>query len=157
MQFQVPQFIEVEDRVFGPLTVKQFFYLIGGACLCYLLYHFLDLTLALIPMIIVAGLSIALAFYKYNNRPFIDFLESSFNFYTRKKLYLWRKDFSAQQKVAEQKALEKSKKQSATSQQNPTVYVPTLSQSKLKDLAWSLDIKENTNPVTGNSGITNTR
>ncbi|TSC80302.1 MAG: hypothetical protein G01um101429_152 [Parcubacteria group bacterium Gr01-1014_29] len=29
-QFQVPQFIEVEDKIFGPLTTKQFFYLLGG-------------------------------------------------------------------------------------------------------------------------------
>jgi len=28
------------------------------------------------------------------------------------------------------------------------VYVPKLSESKLKELTWSLDIKENQNPVT---------
>ena len=30
MQFQVPQFIEIEDKIFGPLTFKQFIYLAGG-------------------------------------------------------------------------------------------------------------------------------
>src|SRR3989338_737591 len=29
MQFQVPQFIEVEDKIFGPLTLKQFFYVLA--------------------------------------------------------------------------------------------------------------------------------
>ena len=28
------------------------------------------------------------------------------------------------------------------------LYVPKLSESKLKDLTWSLDVKEQTNPVT---------
>jgi hypothetical protein len=41
MRFQVPQFIEVEDKIFGPLTVKQFIYLAGGAGLVFILYHFL--------------------------------------------------------------------------------------------------------------------
>ena len=27
MQYQVPQFIEVEDKIFGPLTFKQFLYI----------------------------------------------------------------------------------------------------------------------------------
>ena len=31
MQFQVPQFIEIEDKIIGPFTVKQFIYLVGGA------------------------------------------------------------------------------------------------------------------------------
>jgi len=30
MRFEVPQFIEVEDKIFGPFTWKQFIYLMGG-------------------------------------------------------------------------------------------------------------------------------
>ncbi|NCT02072.1 PrgI family protein, partial [Candidatus Parcubacteria bacterium] len=30
MRFEVPQFIEVEDKIFGPLTWRQFLYLSGG-------------------------------------------------------------------------------------------------------------------------------
>ncbi|TSC61742.1 MAG: SsrA-binding protein, partial [Parcubacteria group bacterium Athens0416_74] len=30
MQFQVPQFIEVEDKIVGPLTFKQFVFIAGG-------------------------------------------------------------------------------------------------------------------------------
>jgi hypothetical protein len=29
MQFRVPQFIDIEDKLFGPLTFKQFIYLAG--------------------------------------------------------------------------------------------------------------------------------
>ena len=30
MQFQVPQFIETEDKVVGPLTLRQFMYIAGA-------------------------------------------------------------------------------------------------------------------------------
>ena len=45
MQFQVPQFIEIEDKIFGPLTFKQFIYLAGGGGLCFLLYTILPFFL----------------------------------------------------------------------------------------------------------------
>jgi hypothetical protein len=40
-QFHVPQFIEVEDKIFGPLTLKQFLYVIGGAGIVFIMYAFL--------------------------------------------------------------------------------------------------------------------
>jgi hypothetical protein len=149
MQFQVPQFIEVEDKVFGPLTIKQFLYIAGGAGLCYLIYRFLGFFLGAIPMIVVAGLAASLAFYKYNNRPFLDFLESSFTFYTKSRLYVWKKDFSSKAPVV-------SKPDLRTANSTPKVRVPTLSAGKLKELAASLDIKESANPITQQSGRTNT-
>ena len=41
MRFQVPQFIEVEDKIFGPLTFKQFVYVTGGVGLAVILFLFL--------------------------------------------------------------------------------------------------------------------
>ena len=38
MQFKVPQFIDVEDKLFGPVTFKEFVYLAGGAGLIYVIY-----------------------------------------------------------------------------------------------------------------------
>jgi len=46
MQYQVPQFIEIEDKIFGPLTLKQFLYLAGGGGLCLLFFTLLPLYLA---------------------------------------------------------------------------------------------------------------
>ena len=48
MRFQVPQFIEVEDKIFGPLTLKQFIYVFGGGGLCFVFYTFLPLILAVV-------------------------------------------------------------------------------------------------------------
>ena len=92
MQFEVPQFIEVEDKIFGPLTWRQFVYLSGGIGMAVVMFFFLPFILfALfgIPLALLAG---ALAFYPVNNRPFSYFLEGVVNFVFRPKRYLWRKE-----------------------------------------------------------------
>lgn len=131
MQFQVPQFIEVEDKIFGPLTGRQFVYLAGGAGIVFVIWTLLPTFLAVIVVVPIAGLALALSFYKINNRPFIFVLESAFNYLTKNKLYIWQK----RDRKPKAKAIDTERKESL-------IQVPKLSQSKLKDLAWSLDIKE---------------
>jgi hypothetical protein len=133
MRFQVPQFIDVESKIIGPFTLKQFFYLAGGAGLLFLLKTFLPLFLAIILGIPVGALAFALAFYKVNNQSFILFLQNVFRHITSKKLYLWKKV-----EPEKQKELKENNKQQLASQ----ISVPKLTQSRLSDLAWSLDIKE---------------
>ncbi len=91
MQFNVPQFIEVEDKIIGPLTLKQFFYLGGGAGLLFILWFFLKLTAFIIVAIPVAALCGALAFYRVNGRPFVSLLGSLVKYLRKPRLYLWRK------------------------------------------------------------------
>jgi hypothetical protein len=132
MQFQVPQFIEVEDKIFGPLTFRQFVYLGGGAGICYMLFRLLNIYVA-IPFILgVGGFALALAFWQYNGRPFIIALENGFYFLVHPRLYLWNnKNKPVAKRVDAQFALKPNE-----------VYVPKLSESRLHELAWSLDIKE---------------
>jgi hypothetical protein len=132
MRFQVPQFIEVEDKIFGPLTLKQFIYMVGGGGLSFLIYVFLDsFLLAFIPMAIVMAVSASLAFFKINNKPFIEVVEAAFHYYIGSKLYIWKKE-------------DKPNKPKETNNvaNYASVMVPKISDSKLKDLTWSLDIKE---------------
>lgn len=129
MQFQVPQFIDVEDKIFGPLTLKQFIYLSGGAGLIALIYFYVPFFINIFLMPAIAGLSAALAFYKINNKPFINMLESATMYFFRNKLYIWKKE---PKKAAPEK---KSEEDVLT-----PFLAPKLSDSKLKDLAWSLDV-----------------
>lgn len=132
-QYQVPQFIEVEDKIFGPLTLKQFIYIAGGAGACLALFTLLPLWLALPLMIPPMGLALALAFYQVNGRPFIVSLEHAVGYYLGSKLYIWKQRQQAPQAPG------------ATAQgPKPTAAlpVPKLSESKLKDLSWSLNIKD---------------
>lgn len=133
MRFQVPQFIEVEDKIFGPLTIKQFIYIAGAGGLSFLLYTYLNFYIALLFIIPVVALGLALAFYKINNRPFIDVIEAGFKYALTSKLYIWKK---------QARKIERREEKTATE----TLYVPKLSDSKLKDLTWSLDINENVSP-----------
>ncbi len=133
MRFQVPQFIEVESKIFGPLTLKQFIYLAGGAGIIFLLYAALPFFIMIFLALPVGALSLALAFYKVNNRPFIKIIESAFHYGSSPKIYIWRKRET--KKEPEKKEPEKT---------SAPIYVPKLTKSKLKELAWSLDIKEET-------------
>ncbi len=128
MEYQVPQFIEVEDKIFGPLTLKQFIFIAGGAGLCVILVLYLH-GIGFILAIPVAAFALALAFYKVNSKSFIEMLEAGFNYYIGGRLYLWKKDAPVEKAA-------------------PVAPPPVareklgLSQSKLRDLAWSLDIKD---------------
>jgi hypothetical protein len=134
MEYQVPQFIEVEDKIFGPLTLKQFIYMAGGAGLSVIVFLYLPLFLALLFIIPVMGFAFALAFYKVNNRNFTDMLSAGFTFYTKDRLYLWKKEEkneSAPMPVAIA-APEREKL--------------NLSGGRLHDLALSLDIQDRNTP-----------
>ena len=133
MRYQVPQFIEIEDKIFGPLTIKQFIYLAGGAALAYLIYAlaspYLPFFLVIILMIPVVAFGVALAFYKINGKPFINVVEFAVKYYVSGKLYIWKK-------AAKQVAIKED-----VSKQGALV-VPKLADSKLKDLAWNLNISQ---------------
>jgi hypothetical protein len=91
MRFEVPQFIEIEDKIFGPLTWRQFLYLGGGLGMAVAIFLTLPLLVGIfigIPLALLAG---ALAFYPVNNRPFSFFLEAVVNYLKGQRLYLWRK------------------------------------------------------------------
>jgi len=90
MRFEVPQFIEIEDKIFGPLTWRQFLYLGGGVGMAVVMFFTLSFLIFVLLGIPLALLSGALAFYPVNNRPFSFFLEAIINYISRQRLYLWR-------------------------------------------------------------------
>lgn len=139
MRFQVPQFIEVEDKIFGPLTLKQFIYLAGSGGIIVGAFTFLPSFFAFLIAIPVGVFGAALAFYKINNRPFILMVESFFKYITKERLYIWKKE---DKKVV---------KKNGEVVSNPSVYIPKLSSSKLKDLSWKLDVTKGTG-VEGEGG-----
>lgn len=130
MQFQVPQFIEIEDKIFGPLTAKQFFYILGGGAIIFLLYVFFEFWLVIVlgaPVVALAG---ALAFLKVNGVPFVRMLNNAITYFFSNRLYIWKKRPTSAR---------------ATDSEFPLLQTltiaPRLTESKLQDLAWSLDIQ----------------
>ena len=130
MQYKVPQFIEVEDKIFGPLTFRQFVYLCAGGGVALALITLLPLWLGLALSVPFVAAGSALAFYKINDRPLIVTLEHAFGYLTGSKLYLWKHRDGA--------AIQQTRATAAP----PAVLAPKFNESKLKDLAWSLNIKD---------------
>jgi hypothetical protein len=129
-QYQVPQFITVEDKIFGPLTTKQFFYLLFGGGLTFLLWFFLNFYIFMLLATPVIVLSVSLAFVKVNGQPFINTAANFFTYFTHARLFLWKK----QEKKINHKDL------LATTP--PLAGPKTSKRGKLNDLAWSLDVME---------------
>jgi len=127
MQFPVPQFIDIEDKIIGPLTLKQFLWCLAGAIILFIFWTFLPLTFFIILAAPIIGLFAALAFYKPNGRPFIYFLISGLKFLFKPKLYLFQKTTAKQREIIEK--TKKIKKEIIKSK------------PQLSDLAWKLDVR----------------
>ncbi|OGZ32113.1 MAG: hypothetical protein A3I88_01880 [Candidatus Portnoybacteria bacterium RIFCSPLOWO2_12_FULL_39_9] len=91
MQFNIPQFIEVEDKIIGPLTLKQFLFLAAGGAILFIAWFFLKLWAFLVLAIPIGLIAVVLAFYRVNGRPFIAFIGSLIGYLTKPRLYIWRK------------------------------------------------------------------
>ena len=140
MEYHVPQFIEVEDKIIGPLTLKQFIYLAGAVGLCVIFFSYLNFTFALLLSLPIAGLGLALAFYKVNGKPFVEMLEAGFNYYISEKLLLWKQEPPTEKEkgaaLAASAAAEAADAETLASRSTPK-----LTRGRLSELAWSLDIK----------------
>lgn len=136
MEYQVPQFIDVEDHIVGPLTLKQFIYLAGAGGITIIFFVYLPFFLAALLAIPFIGLGVALSFYKMNGKAFIEILEAGFNYYTGPKLFLWKHSAPT----------EKSREAAPPPVADTPSTGPRLSRGKLSELAWSLDVKKNVAP-----------
>lgn len=91
MQFQVPQFIETEDKIIGPLTLKQFMYVAIGFGISFFLFFFLNLFLFIFITLFVNIITLSLAFIKINGIPLPQIASSAISYFWKPKFYLWKK------------------------------------------------------------------
>lgn len=91
-QFQVPQFIETEDTIVGPLTIRQFGYLLAGGAIIFILYLLLNFWFWVILSTPLTLLTLTLAFIKYNNRPIAGLLLSALKYFWEPRIYLFQKE-----------------------------------------------------------------
>ena len=130
-QYQVPQFITVEDRIFGPLTTKQFFFLLGGGGLSFLFWFFFPFWLFMILATPVIAFAVSLAFVKVNGQPFLNVVANFYTYIRRPKLFLWQK---TNKPIDRQNIMET----------HGQLIVPKVGKSRLNDLSWSLDVMQTT-------------
>lgn len=89
-QFIVPQFIDVEDKVIGPITTRQFIILLAGALIIGLGYKLFDFSLFIVFGLFMFGATGIVAFLKINGRPFHYFVLNLFQTFKKTKLRIWR-------------------------------------------------------------------
>ncbi len=91
MQFNIPQFIDKEDKIVGPFTAKQLGWMFSGGAVLLVLWNTLDFSGFLVSAIFVVGIFGAMAFWRPYNQSCISFLVSLFSFFARPKFYLWKR------------------------------------------------------------------
>ena len=138
MQFQVPQFLDVEDKIVGPFTLKQFLYLIGSAGLAYMTWRYITfLGLQYILALGWCALGFSLAYYRPNKKPFVYMIESAFNYIKSDRRFIWRR--KKQDKMETHLDLGNFQTTTVGAGALP---VSSSSQSKLNDLTWSIDVQQ---------------
>ena len=135
MQYQVPQFVDIEDKIVGPLTLKQFLYLAFAGTLIFVFWFLFNFYVWIIISVPIAAMASAFAFLKINDRPFVYFFLSFVRYFSKPKLYL----FSAIPNVPTPalSSVETKKREINTA---PETIEKKLTISKLKELALNLDI-----------------
>lgn len=91
MRYQVPQFIETETKLIGPLTLKQFLFIAGGVSVFAMEWIFISNRIILfalaIPTLAFFG---ALAFAKVDGQPLLNYLAYMLSFALNPKRYEYR-------------------------------------------------------------------
>lgn len=93
MQFPVPQFTDVEDKIIGPLTIKQFGIIFGAGVVIFLGYSATKSILVLIFLFMLFGVpALALAFVPYNGRPIYNTIGFFIKFLSSPKVLVFHKE-----------------------------------------------------------------
>jgi hypothetical protein len=90
--YNVPQFIDTEDKIVGPLTAKQLGWLFGAGAILLVLWNLLDFVSFLIAGFLTVAIFGAFAFYRPNGQSFLKFVISMVFFGVRPKIYVWKRD-----------------------------------------------------------------
>lgn len=91
-QFQVPQFIDIEDKILGFVTMRQFFTMLIPLVIAGVLYFILDIWLMLIISLPVTGITAVFAFYRPNGMKFSRFVGSFLSYTFKPRLYVWKRE-----------------------------------------------------------------
>lgn len=92
MQFQIPQFIEIEDKIAGPFSLRQLLFVVAGGIVTFVAFTMLPFFAALVIGLIAVGGSLALALVKVNGQPLTRVAFAAAGFFWKPRLYLWKRE-----------------------------------------------------------------
>lgn len=91
MQYKVPQNIDKQDEIVGPLTIVQFSYLAIAFAIDFLLFKSMPRFTSIMLIIPISLVAIGLAFVKVNDKPLMEFLFAMLAFFRKPKIRIWHK------------------------------------------------------------------
>lgn len=132
MRYKVPQNIDMQDRIIGPLTMLQFMYAVIGGGFCYgIIMSGIPKILAYLIAIPIGLFVAAMIFLKINERPFLDFFLSVIEYSSTPKQRLWHHENSADLNVEVYKPKIDNK--------TPAVVAKNYSRQDIQKLAKEID------------------
>lgn len=135
MQYAVPQFTDVEDKIIGPFTLKQFLILLATGAICLFFYSLLKFSIFFflfsMPFAIIG---LALTFGSFNGRPLSGFIGAFISFISRPQVRVFKRE----EPIVSIKKIDKPAVAVATSKGLGT----DEADSRLRKLAYLLDQKK---------------
>lgn len=133
MRFTVPQFIEMEAKIVGPLTFKQFGFFAVAGMIAFMLYSIAPFEIFLfVGAILMAGAA-ALSFLKVDGISFTNVLINALKFNSSPKMYIWKK------REIPIKIIKKEVELIKTTEENP---LKTSRESQIKKLQTFVETKK---------------
>ena len=108
-QATVPQFIDVENKIVGPITVRQFIIMTICGLIMFMEYKFSDMILFILLALPTFGAFGTLAFLKINGMPFHFFILNLIQTTKKPRLRIWSRqvDLESVEKKKSTKAISK--------------------------------------------------
>lgn len=127
-QYVVPQFIDVEDKIFGPITARQFVILLAAGLIIFVAFKFADLALFIFILALVGSFALILAFVKINGQSFHYFVLNIIQTMRRPSLRVWNK-------VYDKSELARIQEEAKVVVPEVARAIPKLSYSRIRDLS----------------------
>jgi len=128
-QFVVPQFLDVETKIIGPVTLRQFLIMLGTILADFLVYRVFLSVIAVIALgVPILAIGVIFAFAKVNGRPFHFVVLSMIQTLRRPMIRVWDKALSDPQ-------LKEGFKKEEKKPEAPTIRKKPLERSRLSDIA----------------------
>lgn len=136
-QFVVPQFIDVENKIFGPITARQFVLLIIWGLLEFGAFKLLNMVFFVIISIVFGIIFGSFAFAKPNGKPFHYFVLSFYKSKARPNMRVWHNHdaLTVSPEIKSNREIRDAKRQAATIQFAEKKTKP----SKLSELSLIVD------------------
>ena len=90
-QYVVPQFIDSEDKIFGPVTARQFIILMVTGLMIFLLFKLLPFIWFVVTGLPLLGIGATIAFTRINGQPFHFFILNLVQTMKKPRLRVWDK------------------------------------------------------------------